>query len=43
MKTLIVKTGIMKIDPRIVYLLLMLGALAAGAGAPISPDGFSMP
>jgi hypothetical protein len=43
MKTLIIKTGIMKIDPRIVYLLLMLGALAAGAGAPVSLNGFTMP
>jgi|SwirhisoilCB2_FD_contig_71_4043340_length_310_multi_2_in_0_out_0_1 hypothetical protein len=32
-----------KIDPRMVYLLLTLGALAAAAGAPISPMGFSMP
>ena len=43
MKNLMMKTGITKIDPRIIYFLLMLGALAAGAGAPIGPDGFSMP
>lgn len=32
-----------KIDPRMIYLLLTLGALAAAAGAPVSAMGFSMP
>jgi hypothetical protein len=37
------KNLMMKLDPRVIYLLLMLGALAAAAGAPIGPDSFSMP
>lgn len=37
------KNLLLQIDPRVIYLLLMLGALAAAAGAPIGPDGFSMP
>lgn len=33
-----------KIDMRIIYLVLMLAALAAAAGAPIGPNGvWSMP
>jgi hypothetical protein len=37
------KSMLMKIDPRVVYLLLTLGALAAAAGAPVVPSVFSMP
>ena len=37
------KTLLMKVDPRVVYLLITLGALAAAAGAPTGPSNFSMP
>jgi hypothetical protein len=37
------KSMIAKLDPRVVYVLLMLGALAAAAGAPVGGGGWSIP
>jgi hypothetical protein len=37
------KTMLAKLDPRIIYVLLTLGALAAAAGAPVGFNGWSIP
>jgi len=44
-KEFVMKTRLFNIDPRIVYVVLMLSAMAAAAGAGVGPDLYhlSMP
>jgi len=44
-KEFAMKTRLFNIDPRVVYVLLMLSAMAAAAGAGVGPDFYhvSMP
>jgi hypothetical protein len=42
-KEFAMKTRLFNIDPRVVYVLLMLGSMAAAAGAGVGPMHFSAP
>ncbi len=42
-RNLRMKSLLFKIDPRVLYLLLVLSALAAAAGAPFGACGYTMP
>jgi hypothetical protein len=37
------KTRLFKIDPRVIYVLLMLCSMAAAAGADVGPMHWTMP
>lgn len=39
-KEFAMKTRLFNIDPRVVYVLLMLSAMAAAAGAGVGPDAY---